>query len=135
MHVKDPTGRRLRSFGTPFPLLARDKAAYAGQPVAFVVGETLAAAKEGAEAILVEYKDLPAVVDTARAHSNRPNRFGRRPPANTSFLQRDGDHSKTEAALRQAPKSLKLRIENNRLIVASIEARTAVGNGMEAVLH
>ena len=42
------------SFGTPFPLLARDKAAYAGQPVAFVVGETLAAAKEGAEAILVE---------------------------------------------------------------------------------
>ena len=48
----------------PFPLLARDKAAYAGQPVAFIVGETLAAAKEGAEAILVEYKDLPAVVDT-----------------------------------------------------------------------
>ena len=48
-------------------------------------------------------------------------------PANTSFLWRDGDHSKTEAALRQAPKSLKLRIENNRLIVASIEARTAVG--------
>ena len=111
----------------PFPLLARDKAAYAGQPVAFVVGETLAAAKEGAEAILVEYKDLPAVVDTARAHSESAQQIWPEAPANTSFLWRDGDHNKTEAALRQAPKSLKLRIENNRLIVASIEARTAVG--------
>ena len=61
------------------------------------------------------------------AHSESAQQIWPEAPANTSFLWRDGDHSKTEAALRQAPKSLKLRIENNRLIVASIEARAAVG--------
>jgi len=110
-----------------FPLLAREKAAYAGQPVAFVVGETLAAAKEGAESIHVDYNDLPAVVDTASAHSQSSEQIWPEASSNTSFLWRDGDHGKTDAALQQAPNSLKLRVENNRLIVASVEARTAVG--------
>jgi len=42
--------------------LAREEVVFAGQPVALVVAETEAAAEDGAEAVVVEYESLPAVV-------------------------------------------------------------------------
>ena len=45
------------------PILARDKAAYVGQPVAVVVAETREVARDALEAIRVEYEVLPAIVD------------------------------------------------------------------------
>jgi CO/xanthine dehydrogenase Mo-binding subunit len=43
--------------------LARGEVVFAGQPVALVVAESEAAAEDGVEAVLVEYEELPAVVD------------------------------------------------------------------------
>jgi CO/xanthine dehydrogenase Mo-binding subunit len=43
--------------------LARAEVVFAGQPVAIVVASTEAAAEDGAEAVLVEYEPLDAVVD------------------------------------------------------------------------
>ncbi|HEX2464034.1 MAG TPA: xanthine dehydrogenase family protein molybdopterin-binding subunit, partial [Thermoanaerobaculia bacterium] len=40
-------------------LLARDRVVFAGQPVALVVAETVAAAEDGAEATEVDYEPLP----------------------------------------------------------------------------
>src|SRR5919112_1459770 len=50
----------------PLPLLARERVRHVGQPVAFVVAETLNQAKDAAELLLIEYEELPAVV-TAEA--------------------------------------------------------------------
>ena len=47
--------------------LARDEVVFAGQPVALVVAETEAAAEDGAEAVVVEYEPLTAVVDVEAA--------------------------------------------------------------------
>jgi CO/xanthine dehydrogenase Mo-binding subunit len=47
--------------------LARDEVVFAGQPVALVVGESEAAAEDGAEAVVVDYEPLPAVVDVEAA--------------------------------------------------------------------
>ena len=47
--------------------LARDEVVFAGQPVALVVGETEAAAEDGAEALVVDYDPLEAVVDVEAA--------------------------------------------------------------------
>ena len=47
--------------------LARDEVVFAGQPVAIVVGESEAAAEDGAETVLVEYEPLEAVVDLEEA--------------------------------------------------------------------
>jgi CO/xanthine dehydrogenase Mo-binding subunit len=47
--------------------LAREEVVFAGQPVALVVAETEAAAEDGAEAVLVDYETLPAVVDLEAA--------------------------------------------------------------------
>lgn len=48
-------------------LLALDRVRYYGQPVAAVLGETPAAAEDGAQAVRVEYVDLPAVLDPVAA--------------------------------------------------------------------
>src|SRR6516165_256322 len=48
-------------FGAPRPALAKDRAMLVGDPVAFVVAESLDLAKEAAERIAVEYEPLPSV--------------------------------------------------------------------------
>ncbi|MGH3134186.1 MAG: xanthine dehydrogenase family protein molybdopterin-binding subunit [Gaiellaceae bacterium] len=47
--------------------LARQEVVFAGQPVAMVVAESEAAAEDGAEAVVVAYEPLPAVVDVEQA--------------------------------------------------------------------
>lgn len=48
-------------------ILAVEKVRYYGEPVAIVLAETLGAAYDAAEAVWVEYSDLPAVMTTAEA--------------------------------------------------------------------
>src|ERR1700731_5048922 len=50
------------AFVCPQPLLAQDRVRYVGDPVAFVVAETVSQAKDAAELIEVDYEPLPAVV-------------------------------------------------------------------------
>src|SRR6201999_2576352 len=51
----------------PRPALANGKVRHAGDPVAFVVAETAAAARDAAERVVVDYRPLPSVVDAAAA--------------------------------------------------------------------
>src|SRR3954469_8459882 len=53
----------------PHPALAQGKVRYVGDHVAVVIAETLAQAKDAAEAITVDYEVLPAVADTAKAQA------------------------------------------------------------------
>src|ERR687893_1753429 len=63
IHSKDGTPMKAG----PHPALAQGKVRYVGDHVAVVVAETLAEAKDGAEAVKVDYDVLPAVVDPAAA--------------------------------------------------------------------
>src|SRR5271163_642056 len=47
--------------------LAQGAVRYVGEPVALVVAETLAQAKDAAELINIDYESLPSVTDTAEA--------------------------------------------------------------------
>ena len=67
-----PTARR--SSRPPHYPLPVDKARFVGEAVAMVVAETLAAAKDGAELVEVDYEVLPAVTDTAAAAATRTRR-------------------------------------------------------------
>ncbi|MEI7630101.1 MAG: hypothetical protein WCJ73_02985 [Actinomycetes bacterium] len=51
-------------FASPYHLLARDRARFNGQSVAMVVAETVGAAKDGADAIEVDYEPLDSVTVT-----------------------------------------------------------------------
>src|SRR5580692_5331399 len=50
-----------------YPALVSDRVRWVGDYVAFVIAETSAQAIDAAEAITVEYEDLPAVIGTAAA--------------------------------------------------------------------
>src|ERR1043166_1093839 len=55
-----------QSFVCPQPLLAQEYVRYVGDPVAFIVAETLNQAKDAAELIAIDYELLPAAI-TAEA--------------------------------------------------------------------
>ena len=61
----------------PHPALAAGKACYVGDPVAVVIAETLAQAKDAAEKVKVDYEVLPAVTDPAKAQTRPADPRGR----------------------------------------------------------
>ena len=63
-------------FGKPMqepkhPVLADGKVRHVGDPIAAVVAETLAQARDAAEAIEVDIEELPAVIDMKRGAGGR----------------------------------------------------------------
>jgi aerobic carbon-monoxide dehydrogenase large subunit len=111
----------------PHPALAQGKVRYVGDHVAVVVAETYAAARDAAEAIVVDYEVLPAVVDMMEAvkgdivvHEVAPD--------NRVYDWHLGDKAATDAAFAKAQHVTRLHIVNNRLIPNPMEPRAAVGD-------
>jgi len=109
---------------TPRPVLALGKVRHVGQPVALVVAETLAAARDAAEAIEVEYDTLPAVTD-AKAAIGAARRSVRAYSGHIVFdWDNDtGDAKATDAAFAKAARVVSLDLVNNRVVVNSMESR------------
>ena len=109
----------------PHPPIAVERVNYVGEPFGVVIAETLQAARDGAEAVSVDFEDLPAVVDVAGAtaadqlHGSVPN--------NRCYDWEFGDQAATEAAFAQASHVTSLDIVNNRLIPNAMEPRAAIG--------
>ncbi len=112
---------------TPRPALAVDRVRHVGDPVAFVVAETPKAAKDGAEAVLVDYEPLPAVTDLAAAHDPAAPCVWETVPGNLCFDWETGDRAETERLFAEAAHVTRLTVINNRVVVASLEARVAIG--------
>ena len=113
---------------TPRPVLALGKVRHVGQPVALVVAETLAAARDAAEAIEVEYDTLPAVTDAKEAIGPGAAQLFEQIPNNIVFdWDNDtGDAKATDAAFAKAARVVTLDLLNNRVVVNSMEPRNAI---------
>ena len=109
----------------PHPPLAVERVNYVGEPYAVVIGETLAAAKNGVEALAVDFEELPAVVDLASAAS--ADRIHDAAPNNQCYDWELGDKAATDAAFANAHHVTSLDIVNNRLIPNALEPRAALG--------
>jgi carbon-monoxide dehydrogenase large subunit len=121
IHSKDGSAMKM----APHPALAVGKVCYVGDPVAVIVAETLAQAKDAAERVTVDYEVLPAVTDPAKAKS--ATQIHDVAPGNTIFEWSLGDQAATDAAFRSARHVTSLEIVNNRLAPNAIEPRAAVG--------
>lgn len=65
-------GQPIASNEAALPLTTKqDKVTCVGQPIAIVAADTEAAARAGAKAVVVEYEDLPAVLDIDDAIAGR----------------------------------------------------------------
>ena len=122
---------------TPHPAIAVDMVRYVGDPVAFIVAETPQAARDGAEAVLVEYDVLPATTDLATAHHAGAAPVWPSAKDNIVFDWEAGDRARTEAAFARAAHVTRMTVVNNRVVVASMEARAAVAGweGDRLTLH
>ena len=107
--------------------LATGRARHVGEPVAFVVAESLAAARDAAELVAVDYDPLPCVVDTRTAMNPGIARLWDDIPNNLSYRFEKGDRAAVRAALATAAHVVELELVNNRIIVAPLEHRAAIG--------
>ena len=112
---------------TPRPALANGQVRHVGDPVAFVVAETAKQARDAAEAIEVDYSELPSATDLASAlEAGQPEVWAG--TKNLCFDWEVGDKAKTDALFAQAAHVTTRRLVNNRVVVASMEARAALGS-------
>jgi carbon-monoxide dehydrogenase large subunit len=108
------------------PALPTDKVRFVGDPIAFVVAETLAQAKDAAEAVELDIDPLPAVTDAAEATKPGAPLLYDHIPNNVALDYHYGDTAKIDAAFASAAHVTKLDIVNNRVAVVSMEPRTAL---------
>ena len=98
---------------TPRPVLALDKVSHVGDPVAVVIAETLAQARDAAEKVLVDYAALPAVTDAREGEVAFDIGLGK-------------SREEVEAAFKKAAHITRLELVNNRLVANPIEPRAAL---------
>ncbi len=121
------TGRDGKRYVEPFrPVLAGKEVKYVGEPVALVIAETLAQARDAAEAIFIDYRDKPAVTDVRRAVADGAPAVWPQAPDNRSMVWEKGDRAATDAAFARAAHVVRLQSFNNRLVAAAIENRAAI---------
>ncbi len=88
---------------TPRPVLALGKVRHVGQPVALVVAESLAQARDAAEAIEVDYEQLPAVTDAKDALAPGAPQLFDHIPGNLVF-DWDNDMGDAKATTPRSPR-------------------------------
>ena len=111
-----------------------DRVRYVGEAVAFVVAESATAALDAAEAVVVEYEASPSVVEATAALAPGAPVVWDEAPGNLAFRFHKGDPVAVRAALAQAADVAEVRVVNNRVIVAPLEHRGAVGTVQDGVL-
>jgi carbon-monoxide dehydrogenase large subunit len=110
----------------PRHALAIGRVRHVGDPVAFVVAETRDAARDAAEAVFVDYDELPAIVDPAAAlHEGAPQLWDEA-PGNLSYRFQKGDSQAVHAAIAGAAHVAELELVNNRIVVSAMEPRGAI---------
>jgi carbon-monoxide dehydrogenase large subunit len=117
--------------------LAVGKVRYVGDPVACVVAETVAQAKDAAEAVKVDIETLPVVTTAAAAARDGAPQIYDDVPGNVALDFHHGDTAAVDAAFAKAVHVTRLKLANTRLAINPMEPRAAVGvyDGNRFTLH
>lgn len=127
--------------GPPRLALAHERVRFVGEPVAAVVAETLQQARDAAEAVYVEYEELPMVVaPQAAMAAGAPALSEEEAPGNVCAEMRHGDAKAAQAAFDGAAHVVRLHINNQRLAAVTLEPRSILaapeeGNSQRTVLR
>ena len=123
IHSKDGSPMKMAAH----PAIADEKACFVGDPVAVVIAETLAQARDAGEELEIDYEVLPAVTDPAKAQSPDAPLIHAIAPRNTIYQWQLGDGAAVDQAFKTAKHVTKLDIVNNRLVPNAMETRAAIG--------
>jgi carbon-monoxide dehydrogenase large subunit len=109
------------------PVLAQGRVRYVGEPVAFIIAETLDQARDAAECIVLQLEPLPFVTDPGLAQHPRSPRIHDASSGNLNFTWEAGSATETEEAFARAHKIVSLDLINNRVAPSPLETRGAIG--------
>jgi carbon-monoxide dehydrogenase large subunit len=113
------------------PYLARGRVRFVGDPVAMIVADTVQQARDAAELVGFEYTELPAKTDVGPGgvplHDEAPD--------NRAFDWGMGDEATTDAAFATAAHVVRLNVDDNRIIVNSMEPRGCFADWDGTRLH
>ena len=110
------------------PALVSDKVRFVGDPVAFVVAETLAQARDAGEAVTLDIDPLPSVTSAEEAAKPGAPQLYDHIPNNVALDYHFGDAAKVEAAFAEAAHVTRLDIVNTRVAVVAMEPRAALAS-------
>ena len=133
VELKRPNGQKAHQARRP--VLVRDRIRVVGEPVAFVVAETLEAAEAAAELVVVETQDVPTVATVAAARASAAPAVWDEAPDNVAFVWKKGNAGD---AITRASHVARLSSHVSRVAALSLEPRGALGRVDEAgrlVLH
>ncbi len=122
------------AFAPHRPSLADKRVLHVGEPVAMVVATTAAAAQEAGEKIAVDYQPLKAVTGVREAIAPGAPQLWPEAPGNIGFdwTAPADPEGKKKAALektfQEAAHVVRVELVNQRLVVASLEPRTATAS-------
>jgi carbon-monoxide dehydrogenase large subunit len=114
-------------FFGPQPLLPADRARHVGEAVAMVVAETLPQALDAAEAVEVEYQELPRVTNPRAAILPDAPAVWDETPDNVLVDTMFGDSEATDRAFAEADHVVEMDLHIGRVTGIPIEPRAALG--------
>jgi len=107
--------------------LAHEVVRHVGEPVALVVAETAVQAQDAAEALIIDFEDLPAVVTAEEALAPGAPQLHPGAPGNLVLDFVGGDEGATNAAFAKAAKVVKVAAYHSRVVGNPMEPRAAMG--------
>src|ERR1700754_4606477 len=128
---KDGSPMRMGAWRAMAPETVR----FVGQAVAVVIADSKNLAKDAAEAVVVDYEELPAVPDIRAAIKPGAPQLHPEAPGNVIYDWVIGDEGATDAAFKSAANVVSLDITNNRLVPNAMEPRAAIAEYNEAEEH
>ncbi|MBV9582523.1 MAG: xanthine dehydrogenase family protein molybdopterin-binding subunit [Chloroflexi bacterium] len=114
-------------FDEPQLPLAVDRVRHVGEPVAVVIAETAALARDAADLVAVDYEGEPAVAGIDAALQPGAPSVWAAVPDNVALDGEHGDRAATEAALAAAAKVIQHTFVSQRIANAQMEPRSAIG--------
>ena len=115
------------NFEPPYSALVRGRVVMLGEPVAIVVAETLANARDAAELVEIDYEPLPVITDTSAAMESEVPIVWEEAPGNVCYIEHVGRKDVVEAIIKNAAHVIKQRFVISRVGVHPMEPRAATG--------
>ena len=119
----------------PHPALAQGKVRHVGDPVAMVIAETRALARDAAALVEIDYEPLPAAGLLSEALKPGAAQVWDEAKGNVCYDWHLGDPAATDAAFKKAARTVEIELTNNRLVPNAMEPRAAIGAYDESSDH
>jgi carbon-monoxide dehydrogenase large subunit len=131
IHSKDGSPMKMGAW----PAMAPETVRFVGQAVAVVIAESKNQARDAAEAVVVDYEELPAVADVKAAIAPGAVQLHPEAPGNQVYDWALGDEAAVDAAIAKAANVVTMELTNNRLVPNAMEPRAAIADYDAAEEH